>query len=386
MLAVIAVLEADGVMSRIPSEVYEAIKAKDDNPTFVMLNIGYEGESTGMLYKTAMLKEKLQRWYRQIWPLKAIKSLVGVLRDSVGELPVYDKHQTSDQARFRIGTLLSAAGEKIKDKLSAVGIAYISNKNAAERIHKGELNSCSIEAICMFKLTDNSNKYVVDSVTDVMGIALCDSSVNPPGFKEANILAVVAAMAKDDEGDDEDDEPKAARKGTPQVTLEEIKKYIEEHKVGPNVLFSIETLTKLPQVTDLVNNEVAVKSKELADKIKALETELKPYKAAEQNVKTVEVIRKSTLLKDEYTEVVKYLEDTIPTVEAPTQETVDKIITKQLELMKKAGFKIKSAEAKGADTSGNKGDNKGDNKSDNKGGKDADKSDMTKPANNPLIP
>ena len=308
-------------------------------------------------------------------------------------LPLYEAHAPGEDSRNIVGNIVASTKKVIKGVTHAIGIAYINNYGTRKKISSGEFDACSLEANVLFEKSENLFRYIVRDVKELFGIALCNSEVNPPGFADAKILAVVNAMA---ENDDEEERARSNKqsKGDGMVTINDVKDYIREHGVAPNVLFSTEQLTQDAKVKDMLNNEIANKTDELKKKQTELEAELKPLKALAANGAVEAMIAKSDLLKDEYTDVVDYLKSTLKIsvdgVHDP-QKTVDEAVKAQLDIMAKAKFKTKTSEA------GDKGDETKDKDNDDKKGENTNtenkeekspegKEDYTKPADNDLIP
>lgn len=369
----IKLLTKNEVLKYVPDDIYNDIKKQDAHPMFAMMSIGHEGTSTGELFDGDVSSgKKLSNWYKQLWPLKAVKELVTKMRERY--LPIYESHDVNlaQEQRIVVGNIVASIKKTIKGISHAVGIAYINNYGTRAKIESGGYDACSLEAECVFEESDNLFRYIVTKVKALTGIALVDTSVNQPGFDKANILAVVTAMAKeiDDDDDDSSNNRTRKRKGT-KMNLEEIKKWMADNKIGPEVLFTVEELTAVPTVIDAFENERKEKTDETNKKIKALEEELVPFRRQSANVKVAEHIRKSELLKDEYKEVVDYLTKTIAIdiegVDNP-QEKIDAAVKEQLKVMDAAKFRTKTGEnektnkdKKNPDTNTSDTGNKGDN-------------------------
>lgn len=369
------------VLQHIPKDTLDSLKALDPHPCFAMMTIGHEGESKGELYEgDPRLGKKLSSWYKQLWPLKAIKEIVTHLKVNKAT-PVFESHDEGIAMgeRLCVGNVIASTKRVIDNVTHAVGIAYINNYGTRDRIKRGELNACSLEATCVFESADNIFKYIVRKVKSLSGVALCNSEDNEPGFENANIMAVVTAMAKADEEDDEDDD-KRERKGQKMVTLKDVKEFIEANGTKPDKLFSVEDLTAVPKVIDAFANEHKTELEERDKKIKELDEEIAPLRAEKANGRVEGMIEKSALLKDEYKDIVSYLKKAVHVDIAGiedaevAQAAVDKAIKMHLEILPK-GFKVKAA--KGAVDEDNP---------DKTEKKDEDKVDYTQADDNELIP
>jgi hypothetical protein len=388
----ICLVEENEVIKLVPKDVLEDIRKRDKHPMFAMMSIGNQGESKGALFEgTPGMGKKMSSWYRQLWPLKAVKKLIKHMKPNAFT-PVYESHPSGDPTEQRpvVGSIVNGVKKLIDNVTHAVGIAYINNYGTRKRIERGDYNACSLEATCIFSAAENLFKYIVEDVKSLSGIALCNSEKTPTGFDDANILAVVTAMApaSDDDDDGEEEGGKKRKRSKKPMTITEIKQYIAEHKVRPDVLFTTEEMTKDAKVIDAFKSEYEKDLDEKNNEIKGLKEELEPLRKESQNTRVSSLIEKSDLLKDEHKEVVKYLQKTL-SVELPaegdSQEAVDKAVKGALETMKESGIKTKFAEKKG-DTDGKNEDETGHPDTKGKDASKAKEGDMTSPENNELIP
>lgn len=385
----ICLIQNKEILDYVPKEVYDDIKKRDANPMFAMMSIGNQGESRGALFEgTPGMGKKLSAWYKQLWPLKAVKQLVNYMKGN-SFIPLYEAHPGGDPTEQRtvVGTIVNGV-KKVIDKVThAVGIAYINNYGTRKKLERGDFDACSLEATCVFSESDNMFKYIVENVKSLSGIALCNSETTPPGFDDANILAVVTAMAPASGDDEDDDDGKSNRRRNTVMTIDEVKKYIRDHEVRPGTLYSTEDMTADEKVKGAFKTEHDKEVEELKKQNKDLTEKLKPLEKQTQQAKVAELIGNSVLLKDEYKEVVGYLKKSInvePVEGEDLQVTVDGAVKKALENMKETGVKTKFAEAEETGEDKDKDDpSKKDEK--DKGNK-VDKADMSNPKNNELIP
>jgi len=386
----ICLMAENEVIKHVPKEVLEGIKERDAHPMFAMMSIGNQGESNGALFEgTPGMGKKMSSWYKQLWPLKAVKQLIKFMKPKSFP-PVFEGHPSGDPTEQRpvVGNIVNGVKKVIDNVTHAVGIAYINNYGTRKKIERGEFNACSLEATCEFSAAENIFKYVVESVKSLSGVALCNSEKTPTGFEDANILAVVTAMAppSDDDDDDDEEDGKKRKRSKKPMTIDEVKKYIKDHDVRPGTLFSVEDMTAEPKVIDAFKAEYEKDLDERDKKIKDLSEELKPLKKQSQKSRVSELIEKSDLLKDEHKEVVSYLKKSLNVdlpEEGDAQEAVDKAVKSALETMKESGIKTKFAENKNDDDSD---DETGDPDTKGKDASKTDKGDLTKAENNELIP
>ena len=378
----ITMLHGDDVMQYISTEQYAEIKKRDADPIFVMMSTGHEGEAVGQLYSSMNTGEKAKKWFKQLWPLRAIKELVAhFLRNK--KTPVFDAHEIGAAHRYVIGHIIHSLKRSIDQITHAIAIAHIHDYRAKIACERGDFDACSIEAECLFGATDSPLQYEVVSVENVSGVALCNTRTAPPAFAKANILAVVAAMA----------ENKAHRQGVSnmsendkQVTFRDVEDYIREHKTQPDALFKVEQLTAIPAVKSAFETDFEAKTKELREEKDALAAEIVPFKKAAKQAEVEKFIRESALLKDEPKAVVAYLVQTlvidIADAEKP-QEVVDVAVKRQLAVIKASGVKIEGAPKDDEHDEDADADKR---ESSDKGGDKGGEKDYTDPKNNELIP
>ncbi len=339
----ITLLGEDEVLALVPGSRLAEIKKQDPSPMFVMMTVGYEGESKGKLFESLVSGVKLDRWFKQLWPLKAVKALVSLMRGE-DHIPIHEAHEPGKSGRLVVGNIISATKKIINNVTHALGVAYITNYSTKKKIKSGELNACSLEAECMFEPSESGLRYIVREVKQLAGIALCNANTTPTGFENSNILAVVNAMAEED----------AARvKGTlimeGEITKEDVRKFVEKHSLVPTDLFSVKTILEQKAVNDALDNEIKNAVADQEKKVKEVTDKLQPFLDKEANSEVSALIKKSEVLKDTDKGTVKYLIDTM-TVDVAgkddKQKIVDDAVTKQIELMKTSGVTIKPSDSK----------------------------------------
>ena len=383
----IHLLSGDEVISLVTRKKLENIKAKDKEPLFVMMTVGNEGESKGRLYKGKLSDGvELETWYKQLWPVKAIKELILCMANPK-EVPVYENHAIGEanKDRVSVGKVVASTQKIIKGLTHAVCVAYIKNKDTGKKIKDGLLDICSIEASCLFSVADNSFHYVVESVENLLGIALSSSAVDTPGFDDAHILAVVTALAKKDEKEESEDE------GVKKMTLDEVVAYLKTHNITATQLFQVSEITKLPQIKDILDNEIKLATEKKDAELKSVLAELAPLKKATLQKKVGQLVEQSDLLSNQDKSFVKYLSEAIrvdignSTDEEVLKTAVNKEIKEQIKLMKNAGFEL-AADDKTRDTDKDAKSKATKENFEKRQSETTDKDDLTSYKNNPLIP
>lgn len=254
---ILAMADAE-VLGLISPRVIKDIKREDPMPMFKAFIVGQEGESRP---KIVGLGATVQRWFQ---------SAIEKLTEKLGlGLPVYHNHTPTNKDRNRppIGEVVGKAMKNIQGSLSSIIVAYI-----FPQFKDLPLDVASIEAGIM--VPQDSREFDVKDVDiqEVTGIALGNSQTNKPAFPGATLLAQLQAFA----------EKSGSGGGDEKMTLDEIKKAIQEGKHNPSDVFSPTTLTSDPfikeHVEEKINNAKGYdirKRQELETKLSALETEKK---------------------------------------------------------------------------------------------------------------
>jgi hypothetical protein len=334
MQAIVCNLSAIDVLEYIDQDILDEIKKTDPEPVFAMMTIGYEGEAKGQLLNADGQGDSVDKWYKQIWPLKAVKQLVGYLKTN-RFTAIYESHAPEAYYRKAVGNVITGAKKVIDGVTHALAIAHITDIEAREKVLSGTYNACSMEATCFFEKAKNAYEWVVNNVESLTGIALCDTSKVGTGFDNSNILAVVTAMRAETKNE------QAKGKDMENVTLRDVKEYIEENDIRPDRLFSIQQLTGSESVKGAFETEHKAETEKKDARIKELEEEIVPFKQAARNQKVSTMVEGSELLKDEYKETVTYIKQTIKVdlkEGDDEQAVVDSAIKSQLALLQSSGL------------------------------------------------
>ena len=173
-------MSAEEVKQRIGEARHQAISRRDPHPMFVELIAGHEGWSTGRMSAGSGEGKPA----RKLWTRERIRELVERMK---GGAPVYLFH-SPQRPRPPAGELLAAAERWLSGRLSAWGVAYISDPEARRKIRSGELDACSIEAEieCHRSPNQPSGSWVVNAVRKVTGLALGSSRLARPGRRQGS--------------------------------------------------------------------------------------------------------------------------------------------------------------------------------------------------------
>ena len=251
------------IMNMVSTAQYMRIKLSDPKPVFRAYVVGHEGQSTGTVAAFGQkLGSVVKKWYQA-----AIRKLHDKI--DVG-LKLFHSHVDTNEhiGRETIGEVVGRALKTIDDKLSVVIAAYIQ-----PQFRNLPLDVASIEA--NIYLTDNDGVYEAD-VETVSGIALGSSRVETPGFAGATLLGQVQAFAEKSQ--------KINFGENKTMTLEELKKAIQEGKFKPSDLFDSDGIFADPvikeQVTERIKNARGYdnrKYEELIDERTKLQEKIKEH-------------------------------------------------------------------------------------------------------------
>lgn len=226
----LAMSEAD-VLELVPTRVYASIKAENHTPVFKAFVVGQEGEARPRLVGIGSV---IQQWFRS-----AIEALGNKLKLGT---PVFNLHAPTNEhdGRTPIGEVIGMAVKNIEDALSAIAVVYI-----YPDYQDLPLDVASIEADVMVQADSKTQEVDDVDVLDVTGVALGNSAINTPAFPGATLLAAVQAFAG---------ESKRTAGGS-EMTLEELKKAVQEMKLKPSEVFDGKSLTTDPFIVEHVKEE-----------------------------------------------------------------------------------------------------------------------------------
>jgi len=267
---------------RIPESTYNRIKANDPNPFWVALEVGRVGKSSGGLKVAGRMKATIKRWSKV-----AIQELASVLS---GGKVFTDKHgDPNDKSRSVFGEVVHGYNEVVDGRMRAVSVAYIRDQNTRDRIKKGELNVCSIEAVV--SVLETATEFVVERVKKVAGLVIANGGKEKAGFQSAGILMSVQELEGEGEGEI-------------MIKKSDVKAWIEDNNASLRDVFSSDAIANDPTVTGIVKSAMdesdANAEKELAKIKKELEKsngELAPFKAEVANKRTKDMISENAEIK-----------------------------------------------------------------------------------------
>lgn len=323
ILAKLQHMAASEILNIIPSNLYEEIKQKDDHPLFQAYVIGQEGEANANFVG---IGQKVMTWFSS-----AIKKLWKNLQFGT---KIFHSHNidSSHEGRESIGEVVGKAVKTIKDKVSAIAIAYI-----YPEYRKLPLNIASIEADIVVNSDPNVHDDIRDvDVGDITGIALSNSEMERPGFAGATLLSQIQAFAnKKDEG----------KKEGEKMTLKEIKDVIAESRIQVDELFSMEEIGKNKaiqehfQVTgnikryERLEKKFEQKEKEWADKEAEFKNKIKEMGIDGAKIKANDLFSKKAKDRKLDDKQVKFITVKQPNFTPEDVENLDKEVDKFMDDM-----------------------------------------------------
>lgn len=270
-----------------------AIKEEDPHPYFQAFSICHEGESKP---KVLNGQTKPIKWFRA-----AVQSLKKLALKGINFFCGHnDDNSTND--RKSLGRVVANKEMEIDGKLNHIAIAYHA-PDVREEAKKYDI--CSMEAF--WDLVDKGKEYVANAAEKITGIALGNSDNELPAFPGAKRLGMVQAFETPAEGEQGADSGSPRRKEE-RMTLQEVKRFIEEHGTPVWYLYNKEQIAEDKYVQKLITENETLKGQveEKDGTIETLQTEKESAIKAEK-LSTVDK-RLNEILSDpekKYTEVNK---------------------------------------------------------------------------------
>lgn len=246
------------LMAMIAPAIVQEIQARDPKPKFRAYVVGHEGESKGSI------SPDNQNWFKVIktWFKSAIRNLHDKIR--IGT-PLFHGHEDErDPSRETIGEVVGKKLATIKDKLSVIVATYIKPEFATM-----PFDVASIEAD--IRLTDYKGEYAAD-VDDVHAIALANSAVEKPGFKNATLLTQLFEFAENNKN--------SFRSHDMELTVDDVKKVIKAEGLKPSDIFTNADLSDDPAVKGFIESTEKRTAATFHDRFRRQEEKLKE---AEEN-------------------------------------------------------------------------------------------------------
>lgn len=258
------------IMAMIPTSEYMRIKLIDPKPLFKAYVVGHEGESRGSIAIAGQtIGNVVKKWYQS-----AIRKLHEKIDLGLNLFHGHDQTNAQD-GRDSIGQVVGKALKEIQSRLSVVVAAWVKPE-----FRNLPLDVASIEANIL--LTDRDGSYEAD-VENVSGIALGSSQTETPGFAGATLLGQIWAFAEESQ--------KVNFGGNENMTLEDIKKAIQEGKLKPSDLFDESNLFADPLIGERVkeHNRQGYETRKIEDLINERKKLEEKVKEQDEEIKKLEV-------------------------------------------------------------------------------------------------
>lgn len=221
-------MASEEVLRLVPPDTLARIKQKDETPLFRAYVIGEEGDAS---HEILGLGSRVLHWFRS-----AVTKIVDKLTFGTQLFHNHQEGTNEHKGRVPIGEIVGKTLRTIKDKLSAIAIAYI-----YPDFRNIPLDIASFEA--EIKFPEKGNEVTDAEVIEITGIALGNSSVNKPGFAGATLLAEIRAFANNHP------------QGGGEMTLSEIQKAIQESKFRLSDVFDPRVMLNDPFISELIKEE-----------------------------------------------------------------------------------------------------------------------------------
>ena len=157
--SIVTLMTVASVLKYLPKAVVDKIKSYDSDPVFALMTVGCQGEMTGELFTGTQRMSKAS-WYKQLWPVKAVKQLTAVLKEKL--VPIYaDIHDaTGERDRVKLGEVLASRNAVVEGSLHSMAVANISDIPTRAKLKSGEYDVCSMEAKCIFSKAESASQLL----------------------------------------------------------------------------------------------------------------------------------------------------------------------------------------------------------------------------------
>jgi cation transport regulator len=314
----------DEIIARIPNDVLERIREKDEHPFFQMYSVAHEGIAEPEIEGQG---HSVVKWFKA-----AIQSIKKVFKNGI---KFFDGHNTTNdiQDRPELGETIHAFEEEIDGALNYCVIGYFPPET---RERAKQMDVCSQEA--QWTLIKDVGCLIAETCTKFTGIALGNSQHDTPAFKNAKRLAFVQAFDKSPPGEGESGDDSQEKI----MTFQEIKEACKKLNVMPHQLYSSEEIKadrEFGKVFEEINN--------LNEQLKNKESEIQKYinenkelnrKNSLQSAKGIlSKIYKDNNLTNNITKFVDDIyEETKDNLSDLSEEKLQEFVNKQVKIFQKA--------------------------------------------------
>ena len=171
------------VQLHIGADRLQAIRDEDPHPLFIGLDVGYEGVSGGEVMGKGTQEKH--------WQEPQVKELARKLNGP--DVGLFDQHKKPGSSRAQVGEVVSGFSAEEDSLIHAYGVAYVKDAPTREKIQRGDLDICSVEADVVFELGEDDT-WVVAQVDKCTGVMIGNGKFQRPGFRKAGIVAVIQEL------------------------------------------------------------------------------------------------------------------------------------------------------------------------------------------------
>jgi hypothetical protein len=300
----------DDIISKIPKNVFDEIKQKDEHPFFQMYSVGHEG--------TFQPKIEGKPSIPITWTRAAIQSIKNVIKKGI---KFFNGHNEtiSNPDKQELGEVIHTFEKEIDGKLNHVVIGYFPPETREIAKQK---DVCSQES--EWNLIQAGKQAIADVCSSFKGIALANSDEQKPAFSGAKRLAYIQAFedtnipagnaslsGKGKEGDKMD---------LSTIQFGELMAELKRRHTPPSQAYSVEEIKK-----DREFSKVFAEIDELKTNFQAKEKELEDFKTKNLELdRTIKLSNAKGKLKEFYKEL-NYTENIQKFIDKMYDESKDKI-------------------------------------------------------------
>lgn len=314
------------IIARIPNDILEKIKEKDEHPFFQMYSIAHEGISSPKIEG---------KGHRPIvWLKSAIQTIKKVIKNGIKFFDGHNKN-IDNPDKPELGEVIYSFEEEINNKLNYCVIGYFPSKT---RERAKEMDICSQESQWeLVKLA--GGKLLAETCNKITGIALGNSRYHRPAFENAKRLAMVQAFDKlSPDGESSGGEPVKGKT----MTFTELKEAVKKMNVMPHQLYTSDEIKgdrefgKLFDEISSLNEQIKTKE-EIIDKIKQENSDLNRKHQLQSAKGILEKIYKENNLTDNIKKFVSDIyEDNKSQLNDITEDGLKKFVEIQTKVFQKA--------------------------------------------------
>jgi hypothetical protein len=176
-------LSEQEILEKIPKEVLNKIKEKDQHPFFQVYSICHPGKS-----KPKMLDTEKQEPIH--WTTKAVQSLKNIVLKGIKFFGPHNKDNSTEN-RESYGEVVANYEKEINGKLNHLVIGYFPDRGKV-------LDKDIVSQESIWNIVKKAGELVADSVEKITGIAMANSKNESPAFEGAQRLGILQCYKSDE--------------------------------------------------------------------------------------------------------------------------------------------------------------------------------------------